>query len=171
MEQCGTRRLWQGLWTITDYRGRTPSTVSTDASVADELNSFYAPFEASTVSGTIAELSSIARDEHTLSVTEHNVRKALMRVNTRKAAGPDVISGRRLKTCANQLAPVFTTIFWRVRGPSLLQVVHYCPCAQYCLSSMPESVPTRPSVERVSSYRYLGVHIIEDLTWTTHIGT
>jgi len=34
-----------------------------------------------------------------------------MRVNTRKAAGPDGISGRGLKTCANQLAPVFTTIF------------------------------------------------------------
>jgi len=34
-----------------------------------------------------------------------------MRVNTRKAAGPDGISGQVLKTCANQLAPVFTTIF------------------------------------------------------------
>jgi len=32
-----------------------------------------------------------------------------MRVNTRKAAGPDGIFG--LRTCANQLAPVFTTIF------------------------------------------------------------
>jgi len=26
-------------------------------------------------------------------------------------------------------------------------------------------------VERVRSYRYLGVHITEDLTWTTHINT
>jgi len=71
-------------------------------------------------------------------VTEHDVRRALMRVN-RKAAGPDAISGRVLKTCANQLAPVFTTIFnLSVSDPSLLQVVHYCPCAQVCLSSMPE---------------------------------
>ncbi|KAK0132601.1 RNA-directed DNA polymerase from mobile element jockey [Merluccius polli] len=52
-----------------------------------------------------------AGDEHTLSVTEHNVRRALSCVNTRKAAGPDGMSGRVLKTCANQLAPVFTTIF------------------------------------------------------------
>ncbi|KAK0148524.1 LINE-1 retrotransposable element ORF2 protein [Merluccius polli] len=52
-----------------------------------------------------------AGDEHTLSVTEHNVRRALSCVNTRKAAGPDGMCGRVLKTCANQLAPVFTTIF------------------------------------------------------------
>jgi len=56
-------------------------------------------------------VSSIARDEHTLSVTEHDMRRALMRLNTRKAAGPDGICGGLLKTCANQLAPVLTTIF------------------------------------------------------------
>jgi len=69
--------------------------VSADASLADDLNSFYARFKASknTASGTIAEVSSVARDEHTLSVTKHNVRRAMMRVNTRKAAGPDGISG------------------------------------------------------------------------------
>jgi len=69
--------------------------VSGDASLAGDLNAIYAGFEASnnTVSGTVAELSFIARDEHTLSVTKHNVRRALMRVNTWKAAGPDGISG------------------------------------------------------------------------------
>jgi len=90
MEQYDTRRLWQELWNITAYQGRTPSTMSADASLVDDSNS---------------------GDEHTLSVTKHNVRRALMRMNTRKAAGPDGISGRVLKTCANQLAPVFTTMF------------------------------------------------------------
>ncbi|KAK0132300.1 Dihydropyridine-sensitive L-type skeletal muscle calcium channel subunit alpha-1 [Merluccius polli] len=47
-----------------------------------------------------AGMSFTAGDEHTLSVTEHNVRRALTCVNTRKAAV--------LKTCANQLALVFT---------------------------------------------------------------
>jgi len=113
MEQRDTRPLWQGLLTITDYRGSTPSTVSGVASLADYLNSFYARFDTShnTASGTIAEVSFIARDEHTLSVTKHDVKRALMRVNTRKVAGPDGVSRRVSKTHANQLAPVFTTIF------------------------------------------------------------
>jgi len=95
MEQRDTRRQWQGLWTIMDYQGRTPSTVSTDPSLVDNLNSLFARLEVSnyTASGTVAELSSIARDECTLSVTEHNVRRALMRVNTRKTVGPDGIFG------------------------------------------------------------------------------
>jgi len=65
--------------------------VIADTSIADDLNSFFAQFEArnNTASGTIAEVSSIARDEHTLSVTEHDVRRAPMRVNSRNAAGPD----------------------------------------------------------------------------------
>jgi len=68
--------------------------VSADASLPDGLNSFYVRFAASnnTASGTVAEVSSIARDEHTLSVTEHDMRRALIWVNTRKAAGPDGIS-------------------------------------------------------------------------------
>jgi len=113
MEQHDTRSLWQGLRTITDHSGRTPSTVSADTSLADDLNSFFVRFEASnnTASGTVAEVSSIHWDEHALSLTKHDVRRALMRVNTRKAAGPDGISGRVLKTCANQLAPAFITIF------------------------------------------------------------
>jgi len=39
MEQCDTRHLWQGLRTVTDYQGRSPSTVSAFASIVDDLNS------------------------------------------------------------------------------------------------------------------------------------
>jgi len=97
--QClGSTNSWTWHQTpmakATDYhcQGRTP-TVSAGASLVDDLNSFYARFEASnnTISGTIAVVSSIARDEHTLSVTEHDVRRGQMRVITRKAAGPDGI--------------------------------------------------------------------------------
>jgi len=72
--------------------------------IEEDLNSFYAWFEASynTYSGTVAEVSSIARDEHTLSLTVHDVRRALMRVNTRKAAGPGGISGRVLNQNENE---------------------------------------------------------------------
>jgi len=146
VEQHVTRRLWQGLRTITDYRGRN-HTVSADASLADDLNSFYARFEASnnTASGTVAEVSSIARDEHTLSVTEHDVRRALMRVNTRKPAGPDAISGRVLKPCANQLAPMFTTMFTL----SLAECV--VPACFKCSTLVP--VPMTASPACLNDYR------------------
>jgi len=50
-----------------DYPGRTPSIVNTNASLGDDLNIFFARFDASnnTSSGTVAEVNSIARDEGT----------------------------------------------------------------------------------------------------------
>lgn len=82
-----------------------------------ELNSFYARFKAnnanispaaSTVS--VYNTSSPPGAASSLVLSEHYVRGALKRVDTRKAAGPDGISGQVLKTCADLLAPVFTTI-------------------------------------------------------------
>jgi len=76
MEKSDIRHLWQGLRTIKDYRGRTPSTESADTSRANNLNSFDVRFEASNNTPSGPEVSSIARDEHTLSVTEHDVKRA-----------------------------------------------------------------------------------------------
>ena len=43
-----TRRMWQGLKTITDYKGKPSHELPSDASLPDEPNAFYACFEAST---------------------------------------------------------------------------------------------------------------------------
>ncbi|KAK0132364.1 hypothetical protein N1851_032758 [Merluccius polli] len=81
------------------------------------LNTFYARFEANSVSadtaGTAAsatEAGNLAGEDHPLSISEHDMRKALRRVNSRRAAGPDGIPRQVLKSCAEQLAPVFTSI-------------------------------------------------------------
>ncbi len=50
-------------------------------------------------------------DDHLITVSEDEVRRELKRVNIRKAAGPDGITGRVLRSCANQLAGLFTSIF------------------------------------------------------------
>ncbi|KAK1802009.1 hypothetical protein P4O66_022242, partial [Electrophorus voltai] len=50
-------------------------------------------------------------EQRPLIIMESNVRRVFKRVNTRKALGPDGICRRVLKTCADQLAPVFTNIF------------------------------------------------------------
>lgn len=87
--------------------------MSADDTLAYKLNS-YARFEASNANAglTNADRRS-SSSEATLNpvFSEHYVRRELKRVNTRKAAGPDRISGRVIRTCADLLAPVFTTIF------------------------------------------------------------
>ncbi len=89
--------------------------VRADPSLAEELNTFYGRFESN---GGIAALpsstsgSSRQRSEnHVITVSEDEVRRALKGVNIRKAAGPDGITGRVLRSCADQLAGLFTSIF------------------------------------------------------------
>jgi hypothetical protein len=41
------RRMWQGLQTITDYKGKPRRELPTGTSLPDELNAFYDCFEAS----------------------------------------------------------------------------------------------------------------------------
>ncbi|KAI5616883.1 gastrula zinc finger protein XlCGF28.1-like [Silurus asotus] len=115
-QQGGSRSLWQGLRTITDYKTPSSRMVNADASLADELNTFYARFKAaanhaSSASGTTSKHAERAREVNRFTISEHDVRRAFKRVNTRKAAGPDGITGRVLKACTDKLAPVFTEIF------------------------------------------------------------
>ncbi|KAK3506468.1 hypothetical protein QTP70_001152 [Hemibagrus guttatus] len=103
-----TRRMWQGIQTITNYRP-VPPACDSDASLLDALNSFYSRFEAQndvTVRKTIPP-----QEDQVLCLTTADVRKTLFRVNPRKVAGPDNIPGRVLRECAEQLADVFTDIF------------------------------------------------------------
>ncbi|KAK3518561.1 hypothetical protein QTP70_001593 [Hemibagrus guttatus] len=103
-----TRRMWQGIQSITNYRPAPPACDS-DVSLPDALNSFYARFEAQhdmTARNTIPP-----PEDQVLCLTTANVRKTLCRVNPRKAAGPDNIPASVLRECAEQLADVFTDIF------------------------------------------------------------
>ncbi|KAI5100825.1 immunoglobulin kappa variable 6-21 [Silurus meridionalis] len=86
-----TRRMWQGMQVITNYKTTSPA-CDRDPSLPDVLNDFYARFEV-------------------LCLTTAEVRKTLCRVNPRKSAGPDNIPGRVLRECAEQLADVLTDIF------------------------------------------------------------
>ncbi len=110
-----SRRMWQGLRTICAFGNKSSAEVRADPSLAEELNTFYGRFESN---GGIAALpsstsgSSRQRSENlVITVTEDEVRRALKGVNIRKAAGPDGITGRVLRSCADQLAGLFTSIF------------------------------------------------------------
>ncbi|KAJ8416783.1 hypothetical protein AAFF_G00326610 [Aldrovandia affinis] len=102
------RSLWQGLHTITDFK-KKPSTAVDDATLPDKLNNFFGCFEVN--DSTPARAPTSADTSSALVLTEDEVRKEFMRVNPRKAAGPDEIPGRVIKLellasvsgCGNEL--------------------------------------------------------------------
>ncbi len=81
------------------------------ASLPDELNTFYARFEAHNTAHTECAPTAAAEEASPLSLSVADVTRSFKRVNIRKAVGPDGIPGRVLKACAYQLAGVFTDIF------------------------------------------------------------
>ncbi len=50
-------------------------------------------------------------NDHVITVSEDEFRRELKRVNVRKPAGHDGITGRVLRSCTDQLAGLFTSIF------------------------------------------------------------
>ncbi len=95
-----SRRMWQGLRTICSFENKSSAEVRADPLLADELNTFYDRFECNGGSATLpfsaSGSSRQSSDEHVITVTEDKVRRELKRVNIRKAAGPDGITGRVL---------------------------------------------------------------------------
>ncbi len=109
-----SRRMWQGLKTICSSGNNNSVEVRADPLLAVELNNVYGRFECN--GGAILSISASASsrqssDDHVFTVSEDDVRRELRRVNVRKAAGPDGITGRVLRSCADQLAGLFTSIF------------------------------------------------------------
>ncbi|XDV11181.1 hypothetical protein PO909_000189 [Leuciscus waleckii] len=100
------RQVWQGLQYISNYKGHNITSNNPDAKMAEELNSFFARFEVNGQSAPPPAFTSTS-----LSLQEHQVRRALREVNPRKAAGPDGVPGKVLRACADQLTGILTKIF------------------------------------------------------------
>ncbi len=103
--------MWQGINNIIGFKGNKPATVNIAASLLDELNHFYACFEAHNNIQTESAPAAAAEEVSPLSISVRDVTPFFKRVNIRKAVGPDGIKGRVLRACAFQLARVFTDIF------------------------------------------------------------
>jgi hypothetical protein len=101
--------MWQGLQTITDYKGKPRRELPSDESLPDELNAIYACFEASNTEACIRAL--VFPDDCVITLSVADVSKTFKQVNIHKDEGPDGLPGHVLKACADQLASVFTDIF------------------------------------------------------------
>ncbi len=124
-EACG-----RASTNITGFKGNKPATVNIAASLPDELNTFYARFEAHNTAHTECAPTAAAEEVSPLSLSVADVTRSFKRVNIRKAVGPDGIPGRVLKACAYQLAGVFTDIFNLYLSlsvvPSCFKKIHHC---------------------------------------------
>ena len=94
--------------TITVYKGTPRCELPSDASLPNELNYFYARFEASNIEACTRVPAVLDDCAITLSVA--NVSKNFKQVNIHKAAWPDGLPGHVLKACMDQLASDFTDI-------------------------------------------------------------
>ncbi|GFR99509.1 Non-LTR (Long terminal repeat) retrotransposon and domain-containing protein [Elysia marginata] len=128
---------------ITQYKKERQSADSEDSSLPDKLNEFYARFDRENTSTPVP----LPCDNHDppFLVTEQETRRALTRLDMNKAAGPDNIKPRLLKTCSNQLASVFTFIFnWSLTTSTI-------PLCFKLSTIVP--VPKKPSPETLNDYR------------------
>ncbi len=103
-----TRSLWQGIQTITDYKP-PPQTCDSTIPLLNELNAFFARFEAQ--NSTTAQKTPPPPGDQVMTLSPDSMRRSLSRINARKAPGPDNIPGRVLRDCAVELTDVFTDIF------------------------------------------------------------
>jgi hypothetical protein len=101
--------MWQGLQTITDYKGKHSRELPRDTSLPDELNHFYTRFKASNTEACMR--ASAVPDDCVITLSVADISRTFKQVNIHKAVGSDRLPGRVLRACADQLAGVFTDIF------------------------------------------------------------
>ncbi|KAJ8375697.1 hypothetical protein SKAU_G00062770 [Synaphobranchus kaupii] len=83
-------RMWQGIQSITDYKRKNNTQhapVNNTANLAGELNNFFARFDKDNNQPPVS--FKLLGDPQTLVLHTHEVQRALRRINTQKAVGPD----------------------------------------------------------------------------------
>ncbi len=97
--------VWKGMKVITRHKTPSLSTLQ-NQHLADELNEFYCRFEKENIHTS-------CNPPPALQIREVDVRQVFKKNKRRKAPSPDGVSPIRLKSCADQLAPIFKQIFNR----------------------------------------------------------
>ncbi len=97
--------MWQGINNITGFKGNKPATVNIAASLPDELNHFYARFEAHKTAHTESAPAAAAEEVSPRSISIEDVTRSF-RLNIRWISGKLNI---RISTCLNDWRPVALT--------------------------------------------------------------
>jgi hypothetical protein len=113
------------------YKGKHSCELPSDTSLTDELNDFYARFEASNTEACMR--ASAVQDDCVIKLSVADVSKTFKQVNIHKALWPDRLPGRVLRACVDQLASVFTDFFnlsLTESNTNMFQADIHSPCAQ-----------------------------------------
>ena len=134
------RDLWNGVQKIADYNFKSKSKIPDDPSLPDDLNVFYSRFDHPSPAPIVP-----AAAERTLFIPNSDTKREFLKLNMRKAPGPDNVSPRLLRMCASQLCGIFTEIFnWSLR---------ICQVPVIFKSSVIIPVPKRTPVSTMNDYR------------------
>ncbi len=132
--------VWKGMKEITSYKTPSPSTAA-NQQMADDLNEFYCRFEKTPFTPPATLLSPTPA----LQISEDDVCQVFRMNKRRKAPGPDGVSPACLKTCADQLGPIFTQIFNRS--------LELCEVPSCFKRSTIIPVPKKPKITGLNDYR------------------
>ena len=113
--QNNMKQVWGGLKLISGYSNSSSSRnflPETTVEYANNLNAFYNRFDKNDFSAEInSTRNRLFDDGPVLQVTSEDVYKEFKKLNITKSAGPDNITPRFLKLCAEQLAEIFAFMF------------------------------------------------------------
>uniref|UniRef100_A0A8C1J6G0 Reverse transcriptase domain-containing protein n=1 Tax=Cyprinus carpio TaxID=7962 RepID=A0A8C1J6G0_CYPCA len=142
--------VWKGLRAITNYK--TPSSCTeVNQRLANDLNEFYCRFETPHTHSDHLSTQPLTPPAIPLSpppalqISENDVRQVFRKSKRRKAPGPDGVIPAFLRTCADQLAPIFSQIFNRS-----LELCEVPSCFKH---STIIPVPKKPKITGLNDYR------------------
>ncbi|KAI2665131.1 RNA-directed DNA polymerase from mobile element jockey [Labeo rohita] len=142
--------VWKGLKAITNYKTPSPST-EVNQQLAEDLNEFYCRFETPhtrsdhLLTQPLTPRTNPSSPPPALQISEEDVRQVFRKNKRRKAPGPDSVTAACLKTCADQLAPIFSEIFNRS-----LELCEVPSCFKH---STIIPVPKKPKITGLDDYR------------------
>jgi hypothetical protein len=160
------KEAWRGIKSMSNLNKNTPSVDTTVAQsdvpqLSDNLNKFYLRFERDETTQQFQLYASTPLN--VLDYTIAEVNAALGRCVPGKASGPDSVPTKILKSCANQLADIFHTLFNRCLAAG------YIP--QLWRRSEVVPVPKKPKPSALNDYRPIALtsvvmktfeHLIKD---------
>ncbi len=122
-----TRNAWKGLKTLSGFnlkKSHLPD-VEDNQVFANELNDFYARFDVHNFEVERDELVQTLKQnsDEKIIIDVNDVNKTLSKINSRKAAGPDHLSGKVLKECRLQLCSPICRLYQSSMDTHVIPVI------------------------------------------------